>query len=126
MTRVRGRRIDDAALIEPGRGLTLRTGASRIRLVDRRVLALGRGEGAVIAGLAALGSAVSALFVVQGVLVARTLALVFAGSELSLVVPWLAASVAVLAVRYGELIAGDGPFARLVQPTLQHEGDVIP
>lgn len=27
---------------------------------------------------------------------------------------------------YDELIAGDGPFARLVQPTLQHERDVIP
>lgn len=27
---------------------------------------------------------------------------------------------------YDELISGDGPFARLVQPTLQHESDVIP
>lgn len=97
--RTRTRRIDDAALVQPGRGLTLRTGASRIRLVDRRVLALGRGEGAVIAGLAAIGSMVSALFVAQGVLVARTLALVFDGAEFAAVVPWLGAIVAVLAVR---------------------------
>jgi ATP-binding cassette subfamily C protein CydD len=97
--RFRPRRIDDAALIEPVRGLTLRTGASRIRLVDRRVLALGRGEGAVIAGLAAIGSAISALFVAQGVLVARSLGLVFDGSDFSVVVPWLVAIAVVLAVR---------------------------
>jgi len=97
--RFRVRHIDDAALIESGRGLTLRTGASRIRLVDHRVLALGRDEGAVIAGLAAIGSVVSALFVAQGVLVARTLALVFDGSTFSAVVPWLVGIVAVLVVR---------------------------
>lgn len=97
--RRRVRRIDDADLLEPGRGLTLRTGASRIRLVDRRVLALGRGEGAVIAGLAAIGSVVSALFVAQGVLVARTLASVLDGSDVAEVVPWLLAIVATLLVR---------------------------
>jgi len=97
--RRRVRRIDDAVLIEPGRGLTLRTGASRVRLVDRRVLALGRGEGGVIAGLAAIGSVVSALFVAQGVLVARTLASVFDGAGFDEVAPWLFAILATLLVR---------------------------
>jgi len=99
MTKFRVSRVDDEDLVQSGRGLTLRTGASRIRLVDRRVLSLGRGEGPVIAGLAAVGTVVSGLFVAQGVLVAAALGRVFDGAQFAEVAPWFAAVLVALGVR---------------------------
>ena len=95
----RGARIDDEHLVEPGRGFSLRTGASHIRLFDRRVAALGRGEERVIAILAVAGTVISGLVVLQAVLVAQALASVFADDSATQVVVWFVAAVAALAVR---------------------------
>ena len=92
-------RIDDEHLIEPGRGFSLRTGASHIRLFDRRVAALGRGEERAIALLAAMGTVISGLIVLQAVLVAQALAGVFAGESAPQVVVWVVAAFAALVVR---------------------------
>ena len=99
MTKFRMSRVDDEDLVQTGRGLTLGTGASRIRLVDRRVLSLGRDEGPVIAGLAAIGTVVSGLFVAQGVLVAAALGRVFDGAQFAEVAPWFVAVLVALGVR---------------------------
>ena len=95
----RGERVDDEHLVEPGRGFSLRTGASHIRLFDRRVAALSRGEGRVIALLAVAGAVMSGLAVLQAVLVAQGLASVFADDSVTQVVVWLVAAVAVLVAR---------------------------
>ena len=95
----RGVRIDDEHLVEPGRGFSLRTGASHIRLFDRRVAALSRGEERVIALLAVTGTVISGLIVLQAVLVAQALASVFAGDSAARVVVWFVAAIAALLVR---------------------------
>ena len=95
----RGARIDDEHLVEPGRGFSLRTGASHIRLFDRRVAALSRGEERVIALLAVAGTAISGLIVLQAVLVAQALASVFADDSATQVAVWFVAAVAALVVR---------------------------
>ena len=95
----RGVRIDDEHLVEPGRGFSLRTGASHIRLFDRRVAALSRGEERGIALLAVAGTAISGLIVLQAVLVAQALAGVFAEDSATQVIVWFVAAVAALVVR---------------------------
>ena len=95
----RGSRIDDEHLVEPGRGFSLRTGASHIRLFDRRVAALSHGEERVIAVLAVAGAVISGLAVLQAVLVAQALASVFADDSAAQVAVWLAAAVAALVAR---------------------------
>jgi len=91
--------IDDTRMVEPRRGLSLGTGATWLRLIDRRVLRLGVDERSTIAFTALLGVVISATSVVQALVVARALSRVIDGASLGSVTPLFVAVIGVIALR---------------------------
>lgn len=96
---LRMKRIPDDDLVDDGRGLSLGTGASWLRLVDRRVLRLGADQRRTIIAMSVLGLVVSSTYVAQGLLVAGALARILDGGRFGNAAPFIAGVAITIAVR---------------------------
>jgi ATP-binding cassette, subfamily C, bacterial CydD len=74
--------VNEYTRIESKRGLSITTGSNRMKLFDRRVLELGRGEYGKLWRVIILGLLISFSYIVQGLLIAIILNGVFAGALL--------------------------------------------
>jgi ATP-binding cassette, subfamily C, bacterial CydD len=74
--------VNEYTRVESKRGLSITTGANRMKLFDRRVLELGRGEYGKLRSVIILGLLISFSYIVQGLLIAVILNGVFAGASL--------------------------------------------
>ena len=73
--------IDELIKVEKKRGLSVKSGATYIRLFDRRVLEIGRGEYHRLWGIVILGLFISFSYVTQGLLIAAVLGNIFSGQN---------------------------------------------
>jgi len=97
--KLKAKRIDDAELVERGKGLSLLTGAKWLRLVDRRLLRLGAGESRTIVISTLLGVVISLTYVGQGLLVAAALARIIDGGRFGSAMPFLIGVAGAIALR---------------------------
>jgi len=74
--------VNEYTRVESKRGLSITTGSNRMKLFDRRVLELGRGEYGKLRSVIILGLLISFSYIFQGLLIAVILNGVFAGTSL--------------------------------------------
>ncbi|KKG05826.1 hypothetical protein DU40_11030 [Methanosarcina mazei] len=98
--------------VESKRGLSITTGASSMKLFDRRVLELGRGEYGRLWGVIILGLLISFSYILQGLLIAVILNGVFAGTPLHESGLYFAAVVLLIVLRWAMIRENDRIAAR--------------
>lgn len=104
--------VEEYTRIEAKRGLSIATGASSMKLFDRRVLELGRSEYGRLWGVILLGLLISGSYILQGILLAVILTDVFAGKPLQDSWLYFAAVLFIIVIRWAMIRANDRISAR--------------
>lgn len=99
--------VKEYTRIESKRGLSITTGANRMKLFDSRVLELGRGEYGKLWSVIILGLLISFSYIVQGLLIAVILNGVFAGVPLRKSELYFAAVALLIVLRWAMIREND-------------------
>ena len=94
------------------RGLSLKSGASYVRLFDRRVLGIGRGEYHRLWVIVILGLFISFSYVAQGLLIAAILGNIFSGIDFAGSLPLIVLAIITVMLRWVMLWWNDRIAAR--------------
>jgi ATP-binding cassette, subfamily C, bacterial CydD len=104
--------VDELMKVEKKRGLSLKSGASYIRLFDRRVLGIGRGEYHRLWVIVTLGLFISFSYVAQGLLIAAILGNIFSGIDFAGSPPLIVLAIITVMLRWVMLWWNDRIAAR--------------
>ncbi|MDQ1251447.1 MAG: ATP-binding cassette, subfamily bacterial CydD [Euryarchaeota archaeon] len=104
--------VDELMKVEKKRGLSLKSGASYVRLFDRRVLGIGRGEYHRLWVIVILGLFISFSYVAQGLLIAAILGNIFSGIDFAGSLPLIVLTIITVMLRWVMLWWNDRIAAR--------------
>ena len=99
--------VNELMKVENKRGLSLKSGASYLRLFDRRVLEIGRGEYHRLWNVVILGLLISFSYVAQGLLIAATLGNIFSGRDFTESLPLIVIALITVMTRWAMLWMND-------------------
>jgi ATP-binding cassette subfamily B protein/ATP-binding cassette subfamily C protein len=99
--------VNELMKVENKRGLSLKSGASYLRLFDRRVLEIGRGEYHRLWSVVILGLLISFSYVAQGLLIAATLGNIFLGRDFTESLPLIVIALITVMTRWAMLWMND-------------------